>query len=91
MLGYHREASSAGALESGRVGLGRARPMSLEGKSQASPRLELVGGVVTARSTVPVFILPLLHPKRGLRFPDARHPTPSLVLNGTLNFESRRF
>ena len=69
VLGYHREAFTAGALESDCVGLGRARQMSLEGKSQTLPRLGLVGDVVTARNAVPAFILPLLHPKRGLRLP----------------------
>lgn len=84
VLGYHREAFTAGALESDRVSLRRARQISLEGKSITSTLQCVVGSVVTARNAVPAIILSLLPPKRDLRFPPSHHPTSSLVLDGRL-------
>ena len=60
VLGYHREASSAGALQSDPFGPGPARQMSLERKSHTSRLQTMVGYVATARNSVPASILYLL-------------------------------
>ena len=80
VLGYYREASSAGALQSETFGPGPARQMSLKRKSHTSRLQTMVGYVATARNAVPVSILPLLPTKRLLRIPPLLHPTPSLIL-----------
>ena len=79
VLGYYREASSAGALQSETFGPGPARQMSLKRKSHTSRLQTMVGYVATARNAVPVSILPLLPTKGSLRFARSLHPTPSLV------------
>ena len=75
VLGYHREASSAGALQSDPSGPRPARQMSLERKSHTSRLQTMVGYVATARNAVPASILPLLPPKDSLRFSRSLHPT----------------
>ena len=50
-MGYHREAFTAVALESNLVSLGRARQLSLEGKSLTSMLKSMVGYVVNSYST----------------------------------------
>ena len=75
VLGYHPEASSAGALRSDPSGPRPVRQKSLEGKSHTSRLQTMVGYVATARNTVPASILPPLPRKGGLRFARSLPPT----------------
>ena len=76
VLGCHREASSAGALQSDPFSSRAARKISLERKSHTSRLQTMVGYVATARNSVPASILYLLLSKNSLRFARSLHPTP---------------
>ena len=76
VLGCHREASSAGALQSDPFSSRAARKISLERKSNTSRLQTMVGYVATARNSVPASILYLLLSKNSLRFARSFHPTP---------------
>ena len=76
VLGCHREASSAGALQSDPFSSRAARKISLERKSHTSRLQTMVGYVATARNSVPASILYLLLSKNSLRFARSFHPTP---------------
>ena len=78
VLGCHREASSAGALQSDPFSSRAARKISLERKSHTSRLQTMVGYVATARNSVPASILYLLLSKNSLRFARSLHPTPRL-------------
>ena len=73
---YHREASSAGALQNDPFDPGPARQMSLGRKSHTSRLQTMVGYVATARNSVPASILYLLLSKNSLCFARSFHPTP---------------
>ena len=91
VLGCHREASSAGALQSDPFSSRAARKISLERKSHTSRLQTMVGYVATARNAVPASILPLLPPKRLLRIPPLFRPTPSSIWTPHSKFERPAF
>ena len=91
VLGCHREASSAGALQSDPFSSRAARKISLERKSHTSRLQTMVGYVATARNSVPASILYLLLSKNSLRFARSFHPTEAFVFRRLIRPEKSRW